>query len=122
LDQDHAFYESTFQPNCIFWNGPLSPTKHFDSGVVKIQRSQVAYMTEAEKQVCSKLKLKVNDDGDEEIDDNNGVDSLEHLQNEAMRAGHQLRNSEYINCDCIYGSNLCRGGKTLVCGKAYFGR
>jgi hypothetical protein len=56
-----CLYESTFQPNRIFWDGPLSPDKHFESGVVKIQRNQVANMTEAEKQACSSL-LKLNDD------------------------------------------------------------
>lgn len=38
----------------IFCDGPLSPApdKHFELGIVKIQRNQVANMTKAEKQAC----------------------------------------------------------------------
>jgi hypothetical protein len=41
----------------------------------------------------------------DEIGDNNSIDSLEHLENEAVRAGQEQRNSEYINCGFIYGSS-----------------
>ena len=109
LDHNHDFYESTFVPKRILWDGSLSPAKLFEAGVVKIQRNQVADLTDEEKEAVSSL-LKPNCNiVDEEIggrnnDDYDSFDELDNQENVARRYGPNQEDLRYVNCDFIFGS------------------
>ena len=109
LDHNHDFYESTFVPKRILWDGSLSPAKYFGSGVVKIQRNQVADLTDEEKEAVSSL-LKPNCNIVDEViggrnnDDYDSFDELDNQENVARRYGPNQEDLRYVNCDFIFGS------------------
>ena len=78
-DVNHAFYGNTFVPKRILWNGPLSPDKYFESGVVKIQTNHVDYLNDDEKEAVHSLLRNNNNVGgaDDEASDTASIDSLE---------------------------------------------
>jgi hypothetical protein len=111
-DVNHVFYGNTFVPKRILWNGPLSPDKYFESGVVKIQTNHhVDDLTDDEKEAVHSLLRENNNVGvvNDEASDTASIDSLEELENYNKKRKQRQHNNDpkYVNCDFIQVRSRC---------------
>ncbi len=108
INPDKVFYWSTFNPDRILIDGPLSPNSAFESGVVKIQEGRDNELSDIEKIAVRSLLAENNEVEEVEGEDSgNDDDSFNALDNDdcgQRNVGANRANAAYINCSFIFGS------------------
>lgn len=103
------FYGCQFKCVKSAADSDLCPNPHFESGVVKIQLGKIDELTDLEKTAVASLRrtpVKEGQDANEAPDGSPTMKQrMEQLRQAPVRAVTATADSQYVNCEFIYGSS-----------------